>query len=159
MGVRKYRTIVPASTVAVVSLALISVDITSAAEPSHVETWIASSLLYVKVRAQKPRPPEHFTASDVDLDRASTMYQQMCAFCHGAARGKPAPFAKALSPRPPQFVIRPSQCPTWMDVYIIQHGIRWTGMLIVRRSAAGRHLAPGLVCGRAKSTKRMSSTQ
>lgn len=57
MGVRKYRTIVLASTVAVVSLALISVDITSAAEPSHVETWIASSLLFVKVRAQKHALP------------------------------------------------------------------------------------------------------
>lgn len=128
MEVRRYRSVVLASTIAVLSLALISVDITSAAEPSRAETWIVSSLLYVRVRAQKPRPPEHFTTSDIDLDRASTMYQQMCAFCHGATRGKPTPFAKALSPRPLQFVIRPSQCPTWMDVYIIQHGVRWTGM-------------------------------
>lgn len=128
MSVRRYGTIVLASTVAVVSLALVSLDITGSAEPSRAEIWIASSLLHMKVRARKPRPPDHFTTSNIDLDRASTMYQQMCAFCHGAARGKPAPFAKALSPRPPQFVIQPSQCPTWMDVYIIQHGIRWTGM-------------------------------
>jgi mono/diheme cytochrome c family protein len=128
VGFRRYHAIVLAATVVIVPLALVSVDITSAAEPSRAETWIASSLLYARVRAQKPRLPERFTTSDIDLDRASTMYQQMCALCHGAARGRPAPFAKALSPRPPQFVIRPSQCPTWMDVYIIQHGVRWTGM-------------------------------
>ena len=39
-----------------------------------------------------------------------------------------APFAKAPSPRPPQFVIWPSERPTWMDAYAIQHGIRWTGL-------------------------------
>ena len=127
MGVGKYCTVVLASAV-IISLALTSVDITSAAEPSRTETWIASSLLYMRVRAQRPRVPDHFTSSDLDLDRASTMYQQMCAFCHGAARDRPAPFAKTLSPRPPQFVIQPSQSPTWIDVYVIQHGIRWTGM-------------------------------
>jgi mono/diheme cytochrome c family protein len=39
-----------------------------------------------------------------------------------------APFAKSLSPRPPQFVIKPAQGPTWLDAYVIQHGIRWSGM-------------------------------
>ncbi len=128
MGIWSYRTVMLTSSFIVVPLALLSVDITSAAQPSRAETWIASSLLYLRVRAQKPRPPEHFTTSDTDLDHASTMYQQSCAFCHGAARGRTAPFAKALSPRPPQFVIQPSQRPTWMDVYIIQHGVRWSGM-------------------------------
>jgi hypothetical protein len=28
----------------------------------------------------------------------------------------------------PQFVIHPCERPTWMDAYVIQHGIRWTGM-------------------------------
>jgi len=39
-----------------------------------------------------------------------------------------APFAKALSPRPPQFVIERSARPTWIDAYVIQHGICWAGM-------------------------------
>ena len=53
---------------------------------------------------------------------------QAGAVCQGVARGRMAPLAKSLSPRPPQFVIQPAQRPTWMDAYVIQHGIRWSGM-------------------------------
>lgn len=110
------------------AVALTVVDVTNEAEPSRAETWLAQSVFRMKARAKKPRHPVHFTTTEQDLDRASTMYQQMCSFCHGATRGRMAPFAKSLSPRPPQFVIQPSERPTWMDAYVIQHGIRWTGM-------------------------------
>lgn len=66
--------------------------------------------------------------TDRDLERGSELYAQQCAICHGATRGKPAPFAKDLSPRPPQFVITPARGPTWMHASIIRHGVRWTGM-------------------------------
>jgi high-affinity iron transporter len=82
----------------------------------------------MNIRAQRPQQPVQFTTTEDDLDRASSMYQQMCAVCHGASRGKMAPFARSLSPRPPQFVVESSGRSTWMDVYVIQHGIRWTGM-------------------------------
>jgi len=114
--------------IALCAAALTVVDISSEAEPSRAERWLASSVFQMKVRAQRPRLPVHFTTTADDLDRASSMYQQMCAFCHGASRGKMAPFARSLSPRPPQFVIESSGRPTWMDAYAIQHGIRWTGM-------------------------------
>jgi mono/diheme cytochrome c family protein len=110
------------------AVTLCVVDITNEDEPSGAEKWFASSVFQIKLRAQRPQRPSVFTTTDDDLDRASTMYQQMCSFCHGASRGKTAPFAKSLSPRPPQFVIQPSGSPTWMDAYVIQHGIRWTGM-------------------------------
>ena len=107
---------------------LIVVDITNDADPSGAEKWFASWMFQMKVAGQRPRQSTSFTTTDNDLDRASTMYQQMCSFCHGAARGHAAPFAESFSPRPPQFVIEPSQGQTWMDAYVIKHGIRWTGM-------------------------------
>ena len=110
------------------AVALTVVDVTNEAEPSRAETWLAQSVFLMKARAKKPRHPVHFTTTEQDLDRASTMYQQMCSLCHGSTRGRMAPFAKSFSPRPPQFVIQPSERPTWMDAYVIQHGIRWTGM-------------------------------
>ena len=110
------------------ALAVTVVDITNEAEPSRAETWLAWSVFRMRFCAQRPQQPIHFMTTEDDLDRASTMYQQMCAFCHGARKGRMAPFARALSPRPPQFVIEPSGRPTWMDAYVIQHGIRWAGM-------------------------------
>lgn len=116
------------ATCALGTVALTVVDVTNDGEPSSPERWLASRLLQMKVWAQKPQHPVHFATTGDDLERASSLYQQMCAVCHGASRGRMAPFAKSFSPRPPQFVIRPSAGPTWMDAYVIQHGIRWTGM-------------------------------
>jgi len=118
-----------AAAVGVGVLAFVAVDVSNDSEPSRAERWIASGLFDMKIRTQR-RPPQarDFVTSEVDLENASRQYQQMCSFCHGATRGKMAPLAKRFSPRPPQFVIEPSRNRTWKDAYVIQHGIRWTGM-------------------------------
>lgn len=113
---------------ALCAVALAMVDITDDAAPSRTEGWLASSVFRLKIRAHKPPQPSRLPTTEDDLEHASSMYQQMCSVCHGAARGRMALFAKSFSPRPPQFVIQPSQRSTWMDAYVIQHGIRWTGM-------------------------------
>ena len=119
---------VTTAALALCAVTLAAVDITNDVEPSRAERWLASYVFRTKVRAQRPQQSSRFTTTEDDLERASNQYQQICAICHGASRGRMAPFARSLSPRPPQFVIEPSQRPTWMDAYVIQHGIRWTGM-------------------------------
>jgi mono/diheme cytochrome c family protein len=108
--------------------AFTAIDISGEAEPSWVEARFASILLQTKLRFNRPLKVCPLAATEQDLERGSELYQEQCGFCHGVTRGRMAPFAKSLSPRPPQFVIVPAQRPTWMDAYIIQHGIRWSGM-------------------------------
>ena len=103
-------------------------DVSADAEPSWLETRLASALLQAKLRLDRPLKSPPLAPTEEDLVRGSELYETRCANCHGAARGKTAPLAKSFSPRPPQFVILPAQKPTWMDAYIIQHGIRWSGM-------------------------------
>ncbi len=103
-------------------------DVSADAEPSWVETRLASALLQAKLRLDRPLKSPPFTPGEEDLVRGSELYEARCANCHGATRGRMAPLAKSFSPRPPQFVILPAQKPTWMDAYIIEHGIRWSGM-------------------------------
>ena len=129
--VQRKRVILLSIAVAALAFCMVAfsvIDITNDAEPSPTESLLATSVFMMKVSAQRSRQPLSFTTTEADLDRASGMYQQMCSFCHGAARGRTAPFAESFSPRPPQFVIQPSVRPTWMDAYVIQHGVRWTGM-------------------------------
>lgn len=104
------------------------VDLSSEAEPTWFETRLASSALQIKLRMGGPVKSPPFPLTEEDLVRGGELYEQRCAICHGATRGKMALLAKSFSPRPPQFVIQPAQKPTWMDAYIIQHGIRWSGM-------------------------------
>jgi mono/diheme cytochrome c family protein len=113
------------------------VDVSGEAEPSWMETRLTSALLRMKIRSNRPMKLSPLTPSEADPERASELYEQQCAFCHGAGRGRMAPFAKSLSPRPPQFVIQAAQGPTWMDAYIIRHGIRWTGMPAFRGLSEG----------------------
>ena len=104
-----------------------AIDITGDAEPSWTETRLAQTLLHLKLRANRTtRPPLY--VSEEDPQKSADIYQRQCSFCHGSTRGKEAPFAQSFSPRPPQFTIQPSRRPTWMDAYVIQHGIRWSGM-------------------------------
>lgn len=104
------------------------VDVSGEAEPSWAETKLASMMLHTKLRFNGSKRVSPLTATEEDLVRGSDLYERQCGHCHGVTRGRMAPLAKAFSPRPPQFVILPAQGPTWMDAYVIQHGIRWTGM-------------------------------
>lgn len=122
--------------VAVGAVALTIVDTSSEAEPSWIERQIAPALLRMKLRLSRPMKTSPLTPTEVDLERGGEIYQQQCAYCHGATRGRMAPFAQSFSPRPPQFVIVPSRGPTWMDAYFIQHGVRWSGMPAFRRFTA-----------------------
>ena len=120
--------VIAAATVSLVLVGLLTVDVTGDAEPWSAERWFASVLLDAKIRSIRPKKFSPLTQDNKDMEHGSELYQQQCGFCHGVARGRMAPFAKSLSPRPPQFVIKPAQGPTWKDAYVIQHGIRWTGM-------------------------------
>jgi len=117
-----------AATVLLIVVGLMTVDVTGDAEPSSAERWLTSALLEAKLRSVRPKKLSPLTQANEDLEHGSQLYQQQCGFCHGVARGRMAPLAKSFSPRPPQFVIKPAQGPTWKDAYVIQHGIRWTAM-------------------------------
>lgn len=125
---RRTQLTVAASVAIALVAAFAAVDVTAEAEPSWLEARVGSSLLQIKLRFTKPKKVYPLLPTEQDLTRGSELYQQQCGVCHGVARGRMAPLARALSPRPPQFVIQPAQRPTWMDVYVIQHGIRWSGM-------------------------------
>ena len=109
-------------------IAFAAVDVSSEAEPSWLEKRLATTLLGMKLRANQPTILSPLAPTDQDLERGSDIYREQCGYCHGVTRGKVAPFGNSLSPRPPQFVIEPAHGPTWMDAYVIQHGVRWSGM-------------------------------
>jgi mono/diheme cytochrome c family protein len=120
--------VIASATVLLIVVGLMTVDVSGDAEPSSAERWFASVLLNAKIRSIRPKKLSPLDQADENLERGSELYQQQCGFCHGVARGRMAPFAKSFSPRPPQFVIKPAQGPTWRDAYVIQHGVRWSGM-------------------------------
>jgi|SRR5580704_11331728 mono/diheme cytochrome c family protein len=117
--------------------AFAAVDVSGEAEPSWIEKRLATALLGMKLRANRPTKLSPLAPTKQDLEKGSDIYREQCGFCHGVTRGRIAPFGKSLSPRPPQFVIEPAHGPTWMDAYVIQHGVRWSGMPAFRGLSEG----------------------
>jgi mono/diheme cytochrome c family protein len=109
-------------------IAFATVDVSAEAEPSWLEKRLATALLDMKLRANRATKVPPLTPTEQDLEKGSDIYREQCGFCHGVTRGRVAPLGKSFSPRPPQFVIEPAHGPTWMDAYVIQHGVRWSGM-------------------------------
>jgi hypothetical protein len=105
-----------------------AVDVSSEAEPSQLEKQVAGRFLEMKIRLKGLARNPPFNATIEDLAAGGEMYRARCSFCHGGFDGKPAFLAKSFSPRPLQFPTDPPQRSTWMNAYIIRHGIRWTAM-------------------------------
>ncbi len=74
-------------------------------------------------KVQNPVP-----ASDSNLVTGMKIYQTNCSMCHGDIVHPHAQFANALYPRAPQFVEDAPNMPENQNFFILQHGIRWTGM-------------------------------
>jgi mono/diheme cytochrome c family protein len=68
------------------------------------------------------------SASEDNLVAGMKIYQGNCASCHGDIVHRKAMFAEALYPRAPQFLDDAPDMPDNQNFYIIQHGVRWSGM-------------------------------
>ena len=73
--------------------------------------------------ARNPIPP-----TDDNLTAGMKLYQTNCASCHGDINQPHGRFADALYPRAPEFVEDAPDMPENQNFYIIQHGIRLSGM-------------------------------
>jgi thiosulfate dehydrogenase len=67
-------------------------------------------------------------ATDDNLVAGMKIYQGNCASCHGDIVHRNGMFADALYPRAPQFLDDAPDMPDNQNFYIIQHGIRLSGM-------------------------------
>lgn len=72
---------------------------------------------------QNPAQP-----TDMTLIAGMKIYQANCASCHGDSLRPHSLLAEAFYPRAPQFVEDPADMPENQNFYIIQHGIRLSGM-------------------------------
>src|ERR1700685_277554 len=67
-------------------------------------------------------------ATDASLLAGMKIYQTNCAGCHGDPHQPHGAFGDAFYPRAPQFMEDPADMPENQNFYIIQHGIRLSGM-------------------------------
>ena len=92
------------------------------------EQMIAMPSLDAAVDRRAPEAKNPVEATDDNLTAGIKIYQANCASCHGDPRHPRSILADALYPRAPQFMEDAPDMPENQSFYIIQHGIRLSGM-------------------------------
>ncbi|HEX5236126.1 MAG TPA: c-type cytochrome [Silvibacterium sp.] len=68
------------------------------------------------------------SATDENLMAGMEIYQQTCAGCHGDIQHVHSAIGDSFYPRTPQFVEDSPDMPDNQNYYIIEHGVRLSGM-------------------------------
>ena len=79
-------------------------------------------------------------SSDASLIAGMKMYQANCASCHGDVNHPRGALADAFYPRAPQFVEDSPDMSENQNLYIIQHGVRLSGMPAWKQSLSDRQM-------------------
>lgn len=95
---------------------------------NSLERRIAMPSLDAAVDRRAPEVQNPVQPTDANLIAGIKVYQTNCASCHGDIHHPHGMLADALYPRAPQFVEDTADMPENQNFYIIQHGIRLSGM-------------------------------
>ncbi|HVB56823.1 MAG TPA: c-type cytochrome [Candidatus Acidoferrales bacterium] len=96
--------------------------------PSKMETAFAGHAMDASVARAAPKLTNPVTADEASLVAGARIYRDHCALCHGDPAHPKSPLADSLNPPAPQFATDMADMPENQNFYILQHGIRWTGM-------------------------------
>jgi thiosulfate dehydrogenase len=96
--------------------------------PSKIETILAGHAMDASVARAAPKADNPAAADEANLVAGARLYREHCSLCHGDPVHPKAPLADSFNPPSPQFMTDKAEMPENQNLYIIEHGIRWTGM-------------------------------
>ena len=105
-----------------------------------VEKAIAMPSVDASVGRRAPQVQDPVSAMDANLITGMKIYQTNCSMCHGDINRPHAMLADSLYPRAPQFLEDPPDMPANQNFFIIQHGVRWTGMPSWKQSLSDQQM-------------------
>jgi thiosulfate dehydrogenase len=109
-------------------------DARADAPENALERAVAMPALDASVRRHAPQLQNPVAPTDDNLVAGMKVYQNHCAGCHGEIHQPRAALGDSLYPRAPQFLEDAPDMPEYQNFYIIQHGIRLSGMPASRNS-------------------------
>jgi mono/diheme cytochrome c family protein len=104
------------------------VDPRADAEVGALEKKVAMPALDASVDRRAPEAKNPIQPTDDNLISGMKIYQAGCAECHGDIVHPHIEFGNSFYPRAPQFVEDAPDMPENQNFYIIQHGVRLSGM-------------------------------
>jgi thiosulfate dehydrogenase len=99
----------------------------ASSRPPAWESRISDMALDAGVARQAPRRRNPIPATDAELLAGLKLYRNDCSGCHGDF-GRPSDWGARFYPPVPQFSEDPPGKPDWQIFWIIQNGVRHSGM-------------------------------
>jgi len=97
-------------------------------QPSEFEDHLAMSAVDASTERNAPEQKNPLPADEATLIAGAQLYVNHCAGCHGVPANPESQFGRSFNPPVPAFFKDAPDMPENQNFYIIQHGIRWTGM-------------------------------
>jgi thiosulfate dehydrogenase len=104
------------------------IDFSADNPPSDTEKHLAMSAVDASTGRRAPDLKNPLPANEATLVSGADLYMNHCAGCHGLPSNRNSVFANSFNPPVPVFFKDSPDMPENQNFYIIQHGVRWTGM-------------------------------
>jgi mono/diheme cytochrome c family protein len=98
------------------------------ADPPRLEALIARRALDASLRRHAPRRANPIAPTDANLLAGMKLYRNNCSGCHGAPGQRSNWGSEHFHPRVRQFAEEPRARPDWEVFWIVERGIRYSGM-------------------------------
>jgi mono/diheme cytochrome c family protein len=96
--------------------------------PSSLERHFAMAAVDASTERRAPERKNPAPASEDNIVAGAQLFLNHCAGCHGVPTNADSQFGRSFYPPVPAFFTDAPDMPDNQNFYIIQHGIRWTGM-------------------------------
>jgi thiosulfate dehydrogenase len=96
--------------------------------PPWLERHFAMGAMDASIERRAPDVKNPLPATDENIVAGAHIYANSCAGCHGDLSNPNSQFGASFYPPVPQFFKEAPDMPDRQNFYIVQHGVRWTGM-------------------------------
>ncbi|MGH9352560.1 MAG: c-type cytochrome [Terriglobia bacterium] len=115
-------------------------DLRADLQPSAFEKRNAMAFMDASTDRHAPGQKNPIEPTAANLIDGVKLYKTYCAACHGAPDHPEKQFGHPFYPPAPQFMEEAADMPANQNFYIIQHGVRWTGMPAWKNTLSGAEI-------------------
>lgn len=90
--------------------------------------WFLDTTMHSSIRSRAEDADAQQRVARADLNAGATEYKSMCEHCHGGPGVDPAGWSRGMLPQPPHLTEAAREWEPSEVVWIVRHGIKYTGM-------------------------------
>jgi mono/diheme cytochrome c family protein len=109
-------------------------------KPSVLEEKFAMAAVDASTDRRAPDTKNPVAPTEENLAGGAKLYLDHCAGCHGLPSNPESEFARSFNPPVPEFFQDAPDMSDSQNFYVIQHGVRWTGMPAWNKTLSGQQI-------------------